>query len=565
MNHSPELFPIYGWETEAPTWKKVNPIVPLRQLAYDVDDNKFKVGDGVHRWRDLGYLLFDSVGGDIQLQLDTINGNIETLQSTAQSQGSSIKNLQDLIALTVTTYDFSTYQTAVSGQFSSINTKLTNDETSITALQNEIALTVTKNYVDEQLDNRAKVPVILTNETLSFSCGTGDESATPIAFYDGSPIQINITGPNTVAMTVAGFQSQSLTVAQCEAKYNTPIQFETGAIVNPAYTDTDGTRTSTLSIQAAIGQGDYLTYNGKQAYLNGVRVVTTGQLLAYTGGTIKVSNTGLPFTEKLSYAMDAYGDVISTNMSYTQASISLLSDNIDLKVNRNGVIGDINLSPEALKIHAAKLELDGYATFTNLSTAGQTVINGANIMTDTVTANKLTTSGSSVVGTIGSWTGKFDPSDSGNVTLSGFILRTADQTKDLYRILTGKYGDDGQLASFISTSGHTRYQSMLPNDDGSQYNYTGSSLTLFDEVELIARSKSGPYGWINMTNAGGMNAAVIAVSSASGAAALTVSAKDGVGCSNGKTDDILLEGGSAYANVWLHFKNGIYTGWNLSS
>lgn len=380
MNYSAELYPIYNSESTDKVWGMVNPAIPLRTLAYSTDNGKFKIGDG-RKWRDLGYLVTDSVTGNLQTQIDSINGNVETLQSTTQTQGSQITNLQDKIALAVTTDTFTTYQTAVSGQFSGINTRLSSDESSITTLQDQIALTVTQSYVDEQFDARAKIPIILTNSALSFACGTGAEASSPIAFYDGSPIQINIAGPNTVTQTVNSFQTQSLTVAQFQAKYNSPAQFQTGAVSNPVYTCTDGTRTSTLSITAIVGQGDYLTYNGSQAYLNGVAVPTAGQLLAYTGGTITVSGTGIPFTEKLSYAMDAYGTAISTNMSYAQSSIKVLSDDIDLKVDKNGVIGEINLSPETAKIQAKYLDLTGLVTVTSLETAGQTVINGANLTT----------------------------------------------------------------------------------------------------------------------------------------------------------------------------------------
>ena len=66
--------------------------------------------------------------------------------------------------------------------------------------------------------------------------------------------------------------------------------------------------------------------------------------------------------------------------------ISLVNGAIDLKVDASGVIASINASVEqsggsAVKINADKVNLTGYVTMTNLSTAGQTTINGANITT----------------------------------------------------------------------------------------------------------------------------------------------------------------------------------------
>lgn len=65
-----------------------------------------------------------------------------------------------------------------------------------------------------------------------------------------------------------------------------------------------------------------------------------------------------------------------------------------LKVNKSTIISEINQSAEAISISASKLNLTGYATFSSLSTAGATTINGANITTGTINANNVTISGS---------------------------------------------------------------------------------------------------------------------------------------------------------------------------
>lgn len=51
------------------------------------------------------------------------------------------------------------------------------------------------------------------------------------------------------------------------------------------------------------------------------------------------------------------------------------------KTGNNEIISKINVSPENITISANKVDLQGYVTFTNLSTSGQTSINGANIKT----------------------------------------------------------------------------------------------------------------------------------------------------------------------------------------
>ena len=67
------------------------------------------------------------------------------------------------------------------------------------------------------------------------------------------------------------------------------------------------------------------------------------------------------------------------------------SAKILLKVNSDEVISAINLSPEKIKISSARLDVDAIATFTNskLAQAGSTVINGANITTGYLSADRI--------------------------------------------------------------------------------------------------------------------------------------------------------------------------------
>lgn len=88
--------------------------------------------------------------------------------------------------------------------------------------------------------------------------------------------------------------------------------------------------------------------------------------------------------------IDAEVTRATTEEGVLSGMISVNASNIDLKVSKNSVIAEINLSTEqsggsTLKISADKLNLTGYATFSSLSTAGQTIINGSNIHGGTIT------------------------------------------------------------------------------------------------------------------------------------------------------------------------------------
>ncbi|MDU6984232.1 MAG: tail fiber domain-containing protein [Terrisporobacter othiniensis] len=59
------------------------------------------------------------------------------------------------------------------------------------------------------------------------------------------------------------------------------------------------------------------------------------------------------------------------------------------KVSYNNIISSINQTSETIKIDASKINLNGYVTMTNLNTPGQTVIDGENIKTNTILAEKI--------------------------------------------------------------------------------------------------------------------------------------------------------------------------------
>jgi phage minor structural protein len=77
-----------------------------------------------------------------------------------------------------------------------------------------------------------------------------------------------------------------------------------------------------------------------------------------------------------------------------EAQLSMQADQISLKVNQSDYNGQmigslINLSPTAIDIETGKLNLIGYITATSLSTPGATVIDGGNITTGIMSADRV--------------------------------------------------------------------------------------------------------------------------------------------------------------------------------
>ena len=78
-------------------------------------------------------------------------------------------------------------------------------------------------------------------------------------------------------------------------------------------------------------------------------------------------------------------DALGTRVSSAEVRISGAEAKIELKVNRDGVISAINLTPEEVKIQAAKINLEGYVTATQLSTEIAAIENSFSNMVSTKT------------------------------------------------------------------------------------------------------------------------------------------------------------------------------------
>lgn len=89
---------------------------------------------------------------------------------------------------------------------------------------------------------------------------------------------------------------------------------------------------------------------------------------------------------------DVSGEV-DTKINSAKAEIKMTTDSINFEVSKKTdkttIISTINQTAEAVKISASKLELNGYVTITNLSTPGQTIIDGGNIRTGSIEAIQI--------------------------------------------------------------------------------------------------------------------------------------------------------------------------------
>lgn len=77
---------------------------------------------------------------------------------------------------------------------------------------------------------------------------------------------------------------------------------------------------------------------------------------------------------------------LNTTISQTAEGLNV---EIAKKVGSDELITQINASAEGIQIDTSKLDLNGYVTITNLSTEGETNIDGANITTGTISADRI--------------------------------------------------------------------------------------------------------------------------------------------------------------------------------
>lgn len=82
-------------------------------------------------------------------------------------------------------------------------------------------------------------------------------------------------------------------------------------------------------------------------------------------------------------------DIEQTAKSYTDQKADEITQVVSKKVGADEIISKINQTAETITIDASKLNLTGYVTIENLKGSGTTEINGANIITGSIDADKL--------------------------------------------------------------------------------------------------------------------------------------------------------------------------------
>lgn len=119
-----------------------------------------------------------------------------------------------------------------------------------------------------------------------------------------------------------------------------------------------------------------------------------------------------------------------------------ITQEVSRKVGSDEIISKINQSAEAITIQANKLNLNGYATFTDLATGGKSIINGHNITTGVIKSNNYVYNQSGTVidltnGVIDSKNFKVDAN--GNIASIGGTIQASTITSNNFSVNPSGY------------------------------------------------------------------------------------------------------------------------------
>lgn len=171
-----------------------------------------------------------------------------------------------------------------------------------------------------------------------------------------------------------------------------------------------------------------------------------------TSAETKLTKDGIINIVGSYYATDSDLSDAKTRIAEAESTIAQHTTDIALTVKEADVTGDyligkINLSSTTASISAEHIDLTGYVTLTDLSTAGQTTIDGANITTGLISADRIdvnglfakditatgTITGAKLVGATGSF--------SGNVTATTLRAQNEGYISIFHFDDTGIYAD----------------------------------------------------------------------------------------------------------------------------
>lgn len=224
------------------------------------------------------------------------------------------------------------------------------------------------------------------------------------------------------------------------------------------------------------GKISLLTYTTNSATFNGN--IYASNLSDYiTNSNIEDNSIS---DSKLSATYQNWKSSVTVTANSAGATASMIVQNIgdNSTVTPATVIAKINTDGSSVKISADKLELSGYATFTSLTQEGESSINGGNIVTNTLSADRINFSNTGALQVTGTWTG----STATYLTGNSLWLRSGDSASDIITIQHGTGDSSGMIWLYSNSAG------LRAPGSGDGLRVTSSAVT-FNGQSLSATAK----------------------------------------------------------------------------
>lgn len=380
---------------------------------------------------DIGTKVSSSVFNELKQTVDENSASIMSLSDTVgkKADGSTVETLKNTVNEVKQTADSNSL--SISSMQTEIGKKA--DDSTVTELSKKTSV------LEQNLDGfKTEVSKTYTTKTEFDNLDIGGTNL--YYLYDfSSRIRRNISkydisSDGTITLYASG---ADMYIGEVLNK---------GSVWNPYYgpkMDVSGATNVTYSISNPLFVKNFYTFFDK----NG-KAMAQSQAIYATSATLNVPDGAKYLSMRFGYGSAVAGtayklkikvekgnkatdwspapeDIEQTSKSYTDQKADEITQVVSKKVGADEIISKINQTAEKITIDASKLNLTGYVTIENLKGSGTTEINGANIITGSINADKLNVTDLSALGaTIGGFRITKDA-----ITMSG---------DEFYTALTGK-------------------------------------------------------------------------------------------------------------------------------
>lgn len=193
--------------------------------------------------------------------------------------------------------------------------------------------------------------------------------------------------------------------------------FETST--NTRFEVSDGRITAEISRAQSAEASLQLSINGLSSTVSNLATDTSTRFTQTNAAITAEAKRAAEAEASLQISINGVSSSVSNLENYTESQIQQLSSSISFKVSKGSIISEINQSAESVTIDASKINLTGYVTITDLETEGTTEINGANILTGTLTANAISTDFFTTASKYAGWTIQGHPTASDAAYICG--------------------------------------------------------------------------------------------------------------------------------------------------